>query len=60
MIITICPSFANLTRRRERQMSQEFQRDYLIRLRSPLAQLYQRAYNDKSAQSRHGDCPDRS
>ena len=34
-------------------MSQEFQRDYLIRLPLPLAQLYQRAYNDKSAQSRH-------
>jgi serine/threonine protein kinase/tetratricopeptide (TPR) repeat protein len=36
-------------------MSQEFQRDYLIRLPSPLAQLYQRAYNDKSAQSRHNN-----
>jgi serine/threonine protein kinase/Flp pilus assembly protein TadD len=36
-------------------MSQEFQRDYLIRLPLPLAQLYQRAYNDKSAQSRHNN-----
>ena len=36
-------------------MSQEFQREYLIRLPLPLAQLYQRAYNDKSAQSRHNN-----
>jgi hypothetical protein len=36
-------------------MSNEFQRDYLIRLPLPLAQLYQRAYNDKSAQSRHNN-----
>jgi serine/threonine protein kinase len=36
-------------------MSQQFQRDYLIRLPLPLAQLYQRAYNDKSAQSRHNN-----
>src|ERR1700733_9203142 len=39
----------------EHVMSQEFQRDYLIRLPLPLAQLYQRAYNDKSAQSRHNN-----
>jgi hypothetical protein len=36
-------------------MSHDFQRDYLIRLPLPLAQLYQRAYNDKSAQSRHNN-----
>ena len=36
-------------------MSQEFQREYLIRLPLSLAQLYQRAYNDKTAQSRHNN-----
>jgi serine/threonine protein kinase/tetratricopeptide (TPR) repeat protein len=36
-------------------VSQEFQREYLIRLPLPLAQLYQRAYNDKSAFSRHNN-----
>jgi WD40 repeat protein/serine/threonine protein kinase len=36
-------------------MYQEFQREYLIRLPLPLAQLYQRAYNDKSPQSRHNN-----
>ena len=36
-------------------MSSEFQREYLIQLPLPLAQLYQRAYNDKSAQSRHNN-----
>src|SRR5437868_5389638 len=34
-------------------MSREFQRDYLIRLPLPLAQLYARAYNAKDARSRH-------
>jgi WD40 repeat protein/serine/threonine protein kinase len=36
-------------------MSSEFQREYLVRLPLPLAQLYHRAYNDKSAQSRHNN-----
>jgi serine/threonine protein kinase/tetratricopeptide (TPR) repeat protein len=36
-------------------MLHDFQREYLIRLPLPLAQLYQRAYNDKSAQSRHNN-----
>jgi formylglycine-generating enzyme required for sulfatase activity/serine/threonine protein kinase/Tfp pilus assembly protein PilF len=34
-------------------MSQEFHRDYLIRLPLPLAQLYSRAHNAKDARSRH-------
>ena len=34
-------------------MSQEFQRDYLVRLPLPLAQLYSRAYNAKDARGRH-------
>src|SRR3954469_14814522 len=34
-------------------MSQEFQRDYLIRLPLPLAQLYSRSHGDKSARGRH-------
>src|SRR5262245_51046426 len=34
-------------------MTQEFQRDYLIRLPLPLAQLYSRAHGDKSARGRH-------
>jgi hypothetical protein len=34
-------------------MPVEFQREYLIRLPLPLAQLYRRAYNEKSPQGRH-------
>lgn len=34
-------------------MSQEFQRDYLVRLPLPLAQLYGRAHNAKDSRSRH-------
>jgi WD40 repeat protein/serine/threonine protein kinase/tetratricopeptide (TPR) repeat protein len=34
-------------------MSQQFQRDYLVRLPLPLAQLYCRAHNAKDARSRH-------
>jgi hypothetical protein len=34
-------------------MSQEFQRDYLVRLPLPLAQLYSRAYNAKDPRGRH-------
>ena len=34
-------------------MATEFQRDYLIRLPLPLAQLYSRAYNSKDARGRH-------
>jgi hypothetical protein len=34
-------------------MSQEYQRDYLVRLPLPLAQLYGRAHNAKDARSRH-------
>ena len=34
-------------------MSNEFHREYLIRLPLPLAQLYNRARNDKSARARH-------
>src|SRR5262249_58345578 len=34
-------------------MSQEFQREYLLRLPLPLAQLYSRAYNAKDARGRH-------
>jgi hypothetical protein len=34
-------------------MSQEFQRDYLVRLPLPLAQLYSRAHNAKDSRGRH-------
>ncbi len=34
-------------------MTQEFQREYLLRLPLPLAQLYSRAYNAKDARGRH-------
>jgi hypothetical protein len=34
-------------------MTQEFRRNYLVRLPLPLAQLYSRAYNDKSPRARH-------
>jgi hypothetical protein len=34
-------------------MADEFHREYLVRLPLPLAQLYNRAYNDKSPRSRH-------
>ncbi len=34
-------------------MSQEFRREYLLRLPLPLAQLYSRAYNAKDARGRH-------
>src|SRR4051812_29734446 len=34
-------------------MRAEFQREYLSHLPLPLAQLYSRAHNDKSARSRH-------
>ena len=34
-------------------MTPEFQREYLVRLPLPLAQLYSRAYNGKDARSRH-------
>ena len=34
-------------------MAQEFQREYLLRLPLPLAQLYSRAYNAKDARGRH-------
>jgi WD40 repeat protein/serine/threonine protein kinase/tetratricopeptide (TPR) repeat protein len=34
-------------------MSSEFQRDYLVRLPLPLAQLYARAYNAKDPRTRH-------
>lgn len=37
-------------------MSDQFQRDYLIRLPLPLAQLYSRAYNAKDARARHDNC----
>ena len=36
-------------------MSAAFRREYLVRLPLPLAQLYSRAHNDKTARSRH-DC----
>ena len=34
-------------------MSQQFQRDYLVRLPLPVAQLYSRAFNAKDARARH-------
>ncbi len=34
-------------------MSQEFRREYLLRLPLPLAQLYSRAFNAKDARGRH-------
>src|SRR5438874_11684999 len=34
-------------------MLTDFQRDYLVRLPLPLAQLYSRAYNAKDARGRH-------
>ena len=37
----------------EHPMSTAFQRDYLLRLPLPLAQLYSRAYNAKDARARH-------
>jgi hypothetical protein len=36
-------------------MSDDFQREYLIRLSPRLAQLYQRADNHKSARNRHAN-----
>ncbi len=36
-------------------MSGDFQREYLVRLPLPLAQLYSRAFNDKEARSRHNN-----
>ena len=37
-------------------MSNEFQREYLLRLPLPLAQLYGRAYNAKDGRGRHDNC----
>ena len=34
-------------------MTQEFHREYLVRLPLPLAQLYSRAFNAKEARARH-------
>ncbi|HUE14466.1 MAG TPA: hypothetical protein VMR25_09910, partial [Planctomycetaceae bacterium] len=33
----------------------DYRREYLVRLPLPLAQLYSRAFNDKSPQSRHNN-----